>query len=589
MGAIAYSFALSLLCLISSAQANIRCLECTDMPHPQDCLTVSLCTQYEICYVEQYVTSGGFLLYNSGCLAKDRCPSQNKRGITETSKYLALMRESKGLSKRQDTPSGTDIPTCIDCCGNDFCNTGGCGEVARPMTERGPFCFNCEESANPDTCRLVTQCEPGEVCAILKLNFYKDLWTTMCKRERQCHALVAAEERLEQFHHDHQAASALVGKRLTPNLNMASQQQRDVIDVKKCPRCCNTDFCNNNCYQQFNITDETTTLMIPTHPSTTAKPTTTTHKPTTTTHKSTTTTHKPTTTTHKPVTHHQTHTPKPTHAPTTTTHKPPTTTHKPTTTTHKPVTHQQTHTPKPTHATTTTTHKPTTTTHKPTTTTHKPTTTTHKPTTTTHKPTTITHKPTTTTHKPTTTTHKPTTTTHKPTTTTHKPTTTTHKPTTTTHKPTPTTTTQKPTTTDPKYECESDDYVYDAQLNLCLRFYDHINTNWTEAKKVCQSINGTLVVKGHGDQKMQDVLAFYDKGHHTKPMWVGATTVGSSTIFIWDDGTKETVDSTDGKDLSNVECLYVTHGSYKNWSPCSDAHGFICERVASGRASRRGF
>ncbi|WAR30152.1 ZAN-like protein, partial [Mya arenaria] len=320
--------------------------------------------------------------------------------------------------------------------------------------------------------------------------------------------------------------------------------------------------------------------MIPTHPPTTAKPTTTTHKPTTTTHKPTTTTHKPTTTTHKPVTHHHTHTPKPTHAPTTQTHTPKPT-HAPTTTTHKPRT--------TIHKPTTTTHKPRTTTHKPTTTTHKPTTTTHKPTTTTHKPTSTTHKPTTTTHKPTTTTHKPTTTTHKPTTTTHKPTTTTHKPTTTTHKPTPTTTTQKPTTTDPNYECESDDYVYDAQLNLCLRFYDHINTNWTEAKKVCQSINGTLVVKGHGDQKMQDVLAFYDKGHHTKPMWVGATTVGSSTIFIWDDGTKETVDSTDGKYLSNVECLYVTHGSYKNWSPCSDAHGFICERVASGRASRRGF
>lgn len=51
--------------------SGTRCLECVDMPHPQDCTKVTTCTPYEICYVEQFVTSGGLILYNSGCLAKD--------------------------------------------------------------------------------------------------------------------------------------------------------------------------------------------------------------------------------------------------------------------------------------------------------------------------------------------------------------------------------------------------------------------------------------------------------------------------------------------------------------------------------------
>ena len=56
---------------VISVEANIKCLECSDMPHPQDCTFVTECTKYEDCYVEQFVTSGGILLYNSGCLAKD--------------------------------------------------------------------------------------------------------------------------------------------------------------------------------------------------------------------------------------------------------------------------------------------------------------------------------------------------------------------------------------------------------------------------------------------------------------------------------------------------------------------------------------
>jgi len=41
------------------------------MPHPEDCTKVTTCTRYETCYVEQFVTSGGLILYNSGCLSKE--------------------------------------------------------------------------------------------------------------------------------------------------------------------------------------------------------------------------------------------------------------------------------------------------------------------------------------------------------------------------------------------------------------------------------------------------------------------------------------------------------------------------------------
>lgn len=69
----------------------------------------------------------------------------------------------------------------------------------------------------------------------------------------------------------------------------------------------------------------------------------------------------------------------------------------------------------------------------------------------------------------------------------------------------------------------------------------------------------------------------------TDPLWVGATSIGASTIYIWGDGTRETVDPTEGKDLSKADCVYLTSGDYRSTDACGVSHGFICERLQSGR------
>ncbi|XP_052239687.1 uncharacterized protein LOC127850595 [Dreissena polymorpha] len=529
------------LCVGAAHAANMRCLECQDMPHPQDCDLVTVCTQYEVCYVEQFVTSGGLILYNSGCLAKNRCPSISKRGLNETSAFLAQSRSASG-DKRQTETSTTDVATCIDCCGSsNYCNVQGCGEKMTPMTSRGPMCFFCHGQETPETCRTVQTCPIGQLCAIERMQGHPTVFVTKCERKPLCDAMVHAEA--------------------------TSHHRREVINDKQCPRCCSTDFCNDNCEHQLNIT--ATTVIILTHPTT--NPTQTTTHPTTPQTAPPTTTHPTTHQTAPPSTQSTAHT----------TIQPVTQSTAAHSTMHITSTAQTTKmstTQSTTHLTTT---HPTTriTTTTPLT---KPTATTHS---TTHPTTPITTQSTT---KPTTmstTTIKATTpSTSQPTTT--RTTTKITIPSTTT---TPATTTHiftTPTTTDPKYECESDDYVYDVGLNLCLRFFTDLK-NYTEAEDKCKSINGTLVVKGDGDQKMKDVLSFYQKGNYHIPMYVGATSLGATLVFHWGDGKTETINPNEGKDLSSSQCLMIQdNGRYTNFDLCSHKHGYICERLASSRSRR---
>ena len=53
----------------TKTDATVRCLECTDMPHPQDCSVATTCPSFDLCYVEMFITSGGLTLYNSGCMS----------------------------------------------------------------------------------------------------------------------------------------------------------------------------------------------------------------------------------------------------------------------------------------------------------------------------------------------------------------------------------------------------------------------------------------------------------------------------------------------------------------------------------------
>lgn len=62
-------------------------------------------------------------------------------------------------------------------------------------------------------------------------------------------------------------------------------------------------------------------------------------------------------------------------------------------------------------------------------------------------------------------------------------------------------------------ECESDGYEYFAAQQLCLLFHTNMQTNWTNAREYCQSHDGILVVKGNGEDKINDVMHIYDSKH----------------------------------------------------------------------------
>ncbi|XP_060578577.1 uncharacterized protein LOC132735619 [Ruditapes philippinarum] len=244
--------------LLKHADASVRCFECADMPHPQDCQVITTCSSHEICFVEQFVTSGGQILYSSGCLSKERCQTSGKRSAISN---IANIRKSypisnalsapprNSLSRRQDTGSKTDIPTCVECCNGEFCNVEGCGTTAVPRAKRGPRCFSCDAQADQESCRDTMLCDSEQVCAIfIPLNsLAQNEWASDCMSERQCNTIVNLEM---------QKLGIAIGR-------------RDLITTNLCPRCCTTDFCNHSCRQNVTVTHATA---VPTKPST--KPTT---------------------------------------------------------------------------------------------------------------------------------------------------------------------------------------------------------------------------------------------------------------------------------------------------------------------------
>ncbi|XP_052787719.1 uncharacterized protein LOC128222657 [Mya arenaria] len=184
-----------LLVLVQPSAGSKRCFECADVPHPADCKLVTICADYEKCVTREYISSGGLVLYSSGCESKTRCASFGKRDVS--------------LPEKRQT---TDIVVCEECCDGEFCNMQGCGIAAAPQP-RGPFCFNCPTLDDPADCRTVTECERGQVCAIQQI-LHSTQYLSKCMRDLTCNATSHA-----------------------------------YVQSGHCFRCCTADFCNDSCTQ----------------------------------------------------------------------------------------------------------------------------------------------------------------------------------------------------------------------------------------------------------------------------------------------------------------------------------------------------
>ncbi|XP_045202929.2 uncharacterized protein LOC123556350 isoform X2 [Mercenaria mercenaria] len=198
----------------TSTANGLQCLECQEMPHPEDCRVITTCSGSSKCYVEQVVSSGGLVLYSMGCTSESRCTSKRSFG-------------QKRISKRQDTISSTDIVTCIQCCDGEFCNIEGCGQKASKQPQRPPLCFTCSNQINPNSCRDVTLCDQEHMCALQQTVSFSVEWKSECVPTLQCQTLA--------------------------QLSLANNNG-------PCYTCCQEDFCNNICNQHASTT---TTSLAP--------------------------------------------------------------------------------------------------------------------------------------------------------------------------------------------------------------------------------------------------------------------------------------------------------------------------------------
>ncbi|XP_052081246.1 uncharacterized protein LOC127719271 [Mytilus californianus] len=85
---------------------------------------------------------------------------------------------------RSTAQAGTK--TCSRCCSGDLCNAEGCGEQGFPKY-RGPICYNCQQSRNPDKCDSITVCGRDDACHIEQQEEFGDIfYATKCISKHLC-------------------------------------------------------------------------------------------------------------------------------------------------------------------------------------------------------------------------------------------------------------------------------------------------------------------------------------------------------------------------------------------------------------------
>lgn len=213
---------LAVLFLFSLSYADaIRCLSCTDILQPHYCSGIENCAEGDACVTESYRNRNGVILYNVGCMSKQRCS-------------LNALHSSSTGRLRHDIIGTHDHDVCTECCHGDLCNAAGCGTHGFPQ-QRGPICLSCPQSRNTTDCDVVSVCLQGEVCHIEEVTMFSEVFfKTGCVRQN-----------------DYECTRPPV---YNP-LEVGKRSDRR----GKCFYCCSTDLCNINCNHDPSSTDYTTT------------------------------------------------------------------------------------------------------------------------------------------------------------------------------------------------------------------------------------------------------------------------------------------------------------------------------------------
>ncbi|XP_060595408.1 uncharacterized protein LOC132749600, partial [Ruditapes philippinarum] len=161
------------LCLLNLGHA-LRCFDCQNISSPRDCTQITECNTNEQCFTEQILSHDGSLVFNIGCISNTRCSP--------------MIFGKRSLSKRRN-----EITVCLECCANSFCNHHGCGEKEISLTQRGPYCFNCDAIIDPKECSNVTVCDKDELCMLTSpvqyANLPQTIYKSQCGSKQMCDVL----------------------------------------------------------------------------------------------------------------------------------------------------------------------------------------------------------------------------------------------------------------------------------------------------------------------------------------------------------------------------------------------------------------
>ncbi|XP_061185135.1 multiple epidermal growth factor-like domains protein 11 [Saccostrea echinata] len=97
-------------------------------------------------------------------------------------------RQAAARRRQLSQLTGSDNPQCVHCCKSDACNSQGCASIGFPI-QRGPLCFNCKQSTNPELCRYVKVCEADQVCHLHEEEEFGDkFYVSSCLLQNECQA-----------------------------------------------------------------------------------------------------------------------------------------------------------------------------------------------------------------------------------------------------------------------------------------------------------------------------------------------------------------------------------------------------------------
>ncbi|XP_052236752.1 integumentary mucin C.1-like [Dreissena polymorpha] len=224
--------------LYKSIVADV-CLSCQGVVSPVACSQVETCGAHEVCFMDSFATSNGYIRYNLGCRDSVKCSTPSVIGkrlfdgrISVTSDYHR---------RRSETV------ICSQCCHGNLCNQALCGQRGFGQ-DQGPVCYSCDIQQDSDSCDTIRQCSTDQVCQ-LKFEYrpeYKAVvYQTACKSPSDCE-----QDKLK----------------VTQLLALLGQ----TADTSCHIQCCTSDLCNSvTCPSKSTIAMTTAMTIIQPSPTTT--------------------------------------------------------------------------------------------------------------------------------------------------------------------------------------------------------------------------------------------------------------------------------------------------------------------------------